>query len=77
MIQLQEINDSIVAAVQEQAQNKVVAVDHRLVIDVTDPEKENPDLVQAIVAAGGRVQFVQELAPTLEDVYLRIVRENK
>jgi ABC-2 type transport system ATP-binding protein len=77
MIQLAEVTDSIVAAVQKQTQNKVAVEDHRLVIDVMDPEKENPGLVQAIVGAGGRVQFVQELAPTLEDVYLQIVRENK
>jgi ABC-2 type transport system ATP-binding protein len=41
-----------------------------------DAGQENPGLVQAIVAAGGRVQYVQELSPTLEDVYLQIVREN-
>ena len=75
-IQLAEVTESIVAAAQNQTQNKVVVEDHRLVIGVMDPEKENPGLVQAIVAAGGRVQFVQVLAPTLEDVYLQIVREN-
>jgi ABC-2 type transport system ATP-binding protein len=69
-IQLEEVTDSIVA------QNKVVVGDHQLVIDVMDAEKENPGLVQAIVAAGGRIQYVHELAPTLEDVYLQIVRES-
>jgi len=77
MIQLAEVTDTIVAAVQQQTRNRVVVEDHRLVIDVTNPEKENPDLVQIIVAAGGRVQLVQEFAPTLEDVYLQIVRENR
>ncbi len=76
MIQLQEVTESIVAAVRKQTQNKVAVEDHRLVIDVKDAGKENPDLVQAIVAAGGRVQYVHELAPTLEDVYLQIVRES-
>jgi ABC-2 type transport system ATP-binding protein len=76
-IQLQEVTDSIVVAVKSQTSNKVVVKDHRLVIDVKNAEQENPGLVQAIVAAGGRVQYVQELAPTLEDVYLQIVRENK
>ncbi len=49
--------------------------DHRLVIDVINAEKENPGLVGAIFAAGGRIQFVQGLNPTLEDVYLKTVRE--
>jgi ABC-2 type transport system ATP-binding protein len=76
VIQLEEVNDSIVEAVKKQTPNKVVVEDHRLVIDVMNAEQENPALVQAIVAAGGRVQFVQGLNPTLEDVYLKIVREN-
>jgi ABC-2 type transport system ATP-binding protein len=76
MIQLQEVTDFIVAAVKKQTTNKVAVEDHRLIIDVMDADAENPGLVQAIVAAGGRVQYVQELAPTLEDVYLQIVRES-
>jgi ABC-2 type transport system ATP-binding protein len=40
-----------------------------------DAQKENPGLVEAIVAAGGHIQFVEGLSPTLEDVYLKIVRE--
>lgn len=76
VIQVQEVNDSIVEAVKRQTKRLVVVEDHRLVIDVMDAGRENPGLVQAIVAAGGRVQYVQELSPTLEDVYLQIVREN-
>ncbi len=76
VIQLQEVSDSIVEAVKKQTTNKVVVEDHRLVIDVMNAEQENPALVQAIVSAGGRIQFVQGLNPTLEDVYLKIVREN-
>jgi ABC-2 type transport system ATP-binding protein len=75
-IQLQEVTESIVAAVKQQTRNKVVVEDHRLVIDVMNAEAENPGLVQAVVAVGGRIQYVQELAPTLEDVYLQIVRES-
>jgi ABC-2 type transport system ATP-binding protein len=75
-IQLQEINGFIIDAVQKKTPNKIVVEGSRLVIDVKDPEQENPVLVQTIVAAGGRVQYVQELAPTLEDVYLQIVRES-
>ncbi len=77
VIQLQEVNDSIVEAVQKQTANKVAVEDHRLVIDVMNAEQENPGLVEAIVSAGGRIQFVQGLSPTLEDVYLKIVRENE
>jgi ABC-2 type transport system ATP-binding protein len=75
IIQLGEMNDSIVTAVKNHSPGKVVVEDHRLVIDVMDAQKENPGLVAAIVAAGGHIQFVEGLSPTLEDVYLKIVRE--
>jgi len=75
VIGLEEVNDTIVAAVKQHTSEKVVVEDHRLVIDVKNAGQENPGLVQAIVAAGGRIQFVQEFSPSLEDVYLKTVRE--
>ena len=45
-----------------------------LVIDVSDPEKENPAILKVIEDAGGHVQFVTEIGSTLEDVYLKLVR---
>lgn len=47
----------------------------KLILDVDDPEKDNPALVKAIVEAGGNVQYVTELKSSLEDVYLKLVRE--
>jgi len=75
VIQLEEVNDRIVAAVKHHTPGKVEVVDHRLVIDVTNAESENPGLVEAVFTAGGRIQFVQGLNPSLEDVYLKTVRE--
>jgi len=72
---LKRVNDTIIAAVKQHTPGKVVVEDHRLVIDVINAEKENPGLVGAIFAAGGHIQFVQGLNPTLEDVYLKTVRE--
>jgi ABC-2 type transport system ATP-binding protein len=77
VIRLEEVNDRIVAAVKHHTPGKVVVEDHRLVIDVQNAGQENPGLVQAIVAAGGRIQFVQEFSPSLEDVYLKTVREEQ
>jgi ABC-2 type transport system ATP-binding protein len=56
------------------AKNIEVVDENRLVIDVDDPDVENPALVRAIVGAGGEVRFVTELRPTLEDIYLRLLR---
>ncbi len=49
--------------------------DNKLILEIDNPEKDNPELVRAIVAAGGNIQFVTELRSTLEDVYLKLIRE--
>jgi ABC-2 type transport system ATP-binding protein len=48
-------------------------VDNTLVISLDDPEEHNPILVEHIVAAGGAIQFVNELRHSLEDVYFALV----
>ncbi len=49
-------------------------IDERLVVNLDDPEKNNPDLVRALVGAGADVQFVGELRRSLEDVYLQLIK---
>ena len=77
VVQLDIINDAILGAVRRLGPKNVMVEDSRLVIDVVDPMKENPTIVEAIVSAGGRVQFVTERVPTLEDVYLKTVGDSK
>jgi ABC-2 type transport system ATP-binding protein len=77
VIQLDEINNAVMRAVEKLGQKNIAVEDSKLVIDVLDPQKENPEIVEAIVSAGGRIQFVTERAPSLEDVYLKTVGESK
>ncbi len=42
-------------------------------LDINDPEKNNPDLIRRLVAAGAAIQFVQEQQHTLEDIYLGLL----
>jgi ABC-2 type transport system ATP-binding protein len=49
--------------------------DNKLVLDMDSPERDNPELVRAVVAAGGNIQYVTELKSTLEDVYIKLFRE--
>ena len=44
---------------------------------MSDPEKQNPGIMEAIVAAGGRIQFITEKHATLEEVYLKLVRDER
>ena len=47
----------------------------QLILELTDSELNRPELVRAIVEAGGRVIGVSEKQYPLEEVYLRLVRE--
>ena len=49
--------------------------DGALLVELTDPPGETPDLVARLVAAGARITEVREEAATLEEVYLRLVGE--
>ncbi len=46
-----------------------------LLVELTDPSLETPDLIARLVAAGARITEVREEAATLEEVYLRLVGE--
>jgi superfamily II DNA or RNA helicase len=48
---------------------------NKITFDVIDPDKENWAAVEALVLAGGHVNTVNVLGSTLEDVYLKLVRE--
>ncbi len=74
VIQLKEVNDNILEAINSLSIGNMVYDNNKLTIDVGDPEKENPIIVDAIVNAGGQVQYVNRLSPSLEEAYLKIVR---
>ena len=76
IVHLQSVTSSITAAVEKLGSIKNVRVsDNKLILDMDDPEKDNPEVVNAIVGAGGSIQYVTELRSTLEDVYLKLIRE--
>lgn len=51
-------------------------VDGRLLVTLDDPESRNPEIVRQLVMDGAEIQFVGELRYSLEEVYLRLVRND-
>jgi len=49
----------------------------QLILELTDSERNRPELVKAIVEAGGRVITVSEEQHSLEEVYLTLIREEE
>ena len=75
IVHLESIDEKLLNVVKKlDAVNNVRVVENNLILDVDNPEKDNPKLVKAIVQAGGSVQFVTELKSSLEDVYLKLIR---
>lgn len=74
VIQLEQVNDSILEGINKISHKKLVVENNKITIDVENPEKENPIIVNAIIGAGGQIQYVTRLSPTLEDAYLKFVR---
>lgn len=74
VVQLEQVNETILNSLGGLSLKNVVVDKNRITIDVTDPEIENPAIVDTIVDAGGKVQYVTRLSPTLEDAYLKLVR---
>ena len=76
-IRLAEVSEALVDALRKKVPNKIEVSDSKLIIDVSDPDKENPVIVNAISSSGGQIREVSQVVPTLEDVYLQIVKETK
>jgi len=72
-IQLTMVTDAIVAAVRQAGYPDAVVDGNTITAGVDKPERDNPGLVQAIVAAGGDVQYVTGIVPTLEEAYLKLL----
>jgi ABC-2 type transport system ATP-binding protein len=77
VIQLERASEAILSALKALPLGSITVDGNRLTIDVTDPEKVNADIVDAIVRAGGRIQSLGVVGSTLEDAYLKLVREAK
>ncbi len=76
-IQLNQVNDAIMAAVKRLPLGDIKVDGNTLIINVTNPEKMNQMIVDVIVRAGGGVQTVTIAGSTLEDAYLRLVKQSK
>jgi ABC-2 type transport system ATP-binding protein len=76
VIQLRQVSEAILDSLKRIEVKNMVRESNKLTFDVVNPEEENPDLVNAIVSAGGRIETVMVTSSSLEDAYLKLLREN-
>jgi ABC-2 type transport system ATP-binding protein len=78
VIHLVSVTEPVLAAVEGLPfTTEVQQVDNTLVVSLDDPEEQNPTLVERVVAAGGRIRYVNELRHSLEDIYFSLIDEGE
>ncbi len=77
VIQLERINDAILNSVKKLSLGNVAREEGKLTFELANPYKENPAIIRAIVEAGGNIQTVFVSSSSLEDAYLKLVRERE
>jgi ABC-2 type transport system ATP-binding protein len=76
VIRLQEINETISGVLEKLSFIRSTSRDGDLLkIELSNPDKELPEVVQSIVQAGGKILEVSEERHSLEEIYLSLVRE--
>ena len=48
---------------------------NKLILNVKNPEEDNPRVIFWLIQHGAQIQFVSEEEHTLEDVYLKLIEE--
>jgi ABC-2 type transport system ATP-binding protein len=78
-IELENLNKNIVDAVQRgmpKGNVTVNAEDNSLIVIVDDAKTATPEIVREIVNSGGLILSVNLVRPSLEEVYLKLIRGN-
>lgn len=74
VVRLEKVSPSVCRAVSGlPAVEAMESKDDRIILQVSDPERHSPDIIDAIVRAGGRIRSVGELRHSMEDVYIKLI----
>ena len=77
LIELEGASGEVLAAIGKQFPDSKISVDgSKLAIDMADADRQIPDVVEAVVLAGGRIRSAGVAGSTLEDTYLKLVRRD-
>ncbi len=77
LIELTEVTDTIVSSIKAVSRANLKFDRKKLFIDTTVPQVENPAIIRAITSVVGNVVAVNQLSPTMEEVYLEAVKEKR
>jgi ABC-2 type transport system ATP-binding protein len=75
VVKLEQASEAVLTALKRLQPRDLSVEGSTITIGVSHPEKENPTILDTIFRAGGRIQSVNVVGSTLEDTYLKLVRE--
>jgi len=72
---LQSVNEEMIETLRKFAFVKEAKViENKIIVTLDDPDKQNPELIRALVYTGANLRFIGELRHSLEEVYLQLVQ---
>ena len=78
VIRVEKLSDALLDVVQKRFRDAKISVDgEQFSVELPDAEMRTPDIIQAVVQAGGRVHFAGAVGSTLEETYLKLVRREQ
>jgi ABC-2 type transport system ATP-binding protein len=75
VIELPQLNEAVSVALKKLELKNYTVEDSKVSFDVSDPDSENWPVINAIVSAGGHIRTVNVSGSTLEETYLKLVRQ--
>jgi ABC-2 type transport system ATP-binding protein len=78
VVRLDRATETLAEVVRARLGTREVEVSgNTLIVEVRDPDQENPEIAAAVIGAGGRILELSELSTSLEDAYLKLIHEGK
>ena len=76
VVRLELATEGLAAAVRRRLPSRRVEIaGNDLLVEVVDPDRENPEIADALLAAGGRIRELSQPGLSLEEVYLKLIHE--
>jgi ABC-2 type transport system ATP-binding protein len=75
VIELSQVTEAVSIALKKMQLKGYTVKDSKISFDISDPDSENWPAINAIAAAGGHIRSVSVAGSSLEEIYLKLVRQ--
>jgi ABC-2 type transport system ATP-binding protein len=75
VIELSQVTEAVSIALKKMQLKWYTVKDSKISFDISDPDSENWPAINAIAAAGGHIRSVSVAGSSLEEIYLKLVRQ--